>query len=287
MFQRHVRLARARRRGGALAISAVAIFMALAVGAAGAQAAQFTISNTTDPTGDPTAFTYHVTFAPQPGDTPPSDMKVPADFTLTGGQSRTFTVHKGFYTVTQLSVSGWRLVNITCGSGGDPVPADAAKIDLTGSKATIELSGTEKKPCTFSNAKVQTPVSPTPSSPPAAGPTPVQQGAAPTQEVLGTQAVRSAAQLAGPRRCVSRRFTVSVTARRVRSVTFFVNGRRLRTLAARPGQRRFSVKVPRPLVTSRVVARVRFRQNTTPSTRTLSTTVRRCAQRAVQPKFTG
>lgn len=287
MFQRHVRLARVRRRGGALAISAVAMFMALAVGAAGAQAAQFTIKKTTDPVGDPTAFTYHVTFAPHPGDTPPADMKVPADFTLTGGQSRTFTVHKGFWTVTELSLSGWRLANITCDSGGDLDPADATKIDLTGRKATIELSGTEKKACTFNNAKIPTPVAPPSSTPPAAAPTPVQQGAAPTQEVLGTQAVRSAAQLTGPRRCVSRQYTVSVTASRVRSVTFFVNGRRLRTLAARPGQRRFSVKVPRPLATARVVARVRFRQNTTPSTRVLSTTVRRCAQRAVQPQFTG
>jgi hypothetical protein len=265
------------------------MLMALAVGAAGAQAATtFTIKKTTDPAGDTTAFTYHVSFAPHPGDNPPANLGVPDSFTIAGGQSRTFTVHKGFYTITEASLSGWRLVDITCTNGGDTDPADRAKIDVGASKATIELSPNEQKSCTFHNAKVPQPAASSPSpapqgSAPAAGPAPQT----PAQEVRGTQAVRAAARLSAPSRCVSRRFTVSVTAGRVRSVTFLVNGRRVQTLAARPGQRRFSVQVPRPLATARVVARVRFRANTTPRTRTLSATVRRCAQQQVQPEFTG
>lgn len=286
MFQRPVRLARVRRRGGALAVTTAAMLMALAVGAAGAQATAFTITKTTDPAGDTTAFTYHVTFAPHPNDTPPASFKPPADFTLAGGQSRTFSnLHKGFYTVTELSLGGWRLANITCDNGNDPNPADAAKIDVAGRNATIELSPGESKACTFHNAKLPAAVSP--SSPASQGSAPAGPQQTPAQEVRGTQAVRAAARLSAPSRCVSRRFTVSVTAGRVRSVTFFVNGRRVRTLAARPGQRRFSVKVPRPLATARIVARVRFRANTTPRTRTLSRTVRRCAQQQVQPEFTG
>jgi hypothetical protein len=288
------RSSRVRRRGGALAIAAVAMFMAMAVGAAGAQAASFTITKTTDPAGDPQPFTYHVTFKPHPGTSTP-DVS-PDDFTLTGGQSRTFTVNKGFYTVTELSVSGWRLAKITCEDGGDTDPKDKAKIDLAGSKATIELSSTEKKGCTFHNEKVlappPTPPAVTPPSSgtapqataPAATPTPTQPGA---QGVLGEQAVRAGGRLAAPRSCVSRRYTVSVTAGRVQSVAFSVNGRRVRTVTARPGQRRFSVELPRPAGVSRVVARVRYRANTTPATRTLSATIRRCAQQAVQPTFTG
>jgi hypothetical protein len=294
----HARSSRIRRRGGALAITAVAMFMALAVGAAGAQASAFTITKTTDPAGDPQPFTYHVTFKPHPGTTPPATDPSPDDFTLTGGQSRTFTVPKGFYTVSELSVSGWKLVAITCTDGGDTDPADKAKIDLGAAKATIELSSTEKKACTFKNAKVVPPSVPPAVTPPSSGvapqATPPAPGAAPVattppaaQGVLGEQAVRAGAVLAAPRRCVSRRYTVSVTAGRVQSVAFSVNGRQVRTVTARPGQRRFSVQLPRPAGVSNVVARVRFRANTTPATRTLRARIRSCAQQAVQPQFTG
>jgi len=276
---------------GALAITAVLFLMILAVGASGAQASSFTIAKQTDPAGDTTPFTFHVTFKPHPGDTPPAGFTPPADFTLAGGQSRTFTVHKGFYTVKELTVTGWRLANITCTTGGDPDPADAAKIDLGASSATIELSGTESKACTFRNAKVVTPAAPTPAqgtapaSPQGTAPT---QGSAPgTQGVLGEQVVRAAARLSAPSSCVSRRYTVSVRAGRVASVAFFVNGKRVRTLRARRGQQRFSVQLPRPSATARVVARVRFRANTSPATRTLRATIRRCAQQAVRPQFTG
>ena len=289
MPEPHVRVVRGRRSVGALAITAVLFLMILAVGASGAQASSFTIAKQSDPAGDTTPFTFHVTFKPHPGDTPPAGFTPPADFTLAGGQSRTFTVHKGFYTVKELTVSGWRLANITCTTGGDPDPADLAKIDLGASSATIELSGNESKSCTFSNAKVVTPATPASGTAPAQGTSP---GSAPapttgSQGVLGEQAVRSAARLSAPSSCVSNRYTVSVAAGRVASVAFFVNGKRVRTLRARSGQRRFSVSLPRPSATARVVARVRFRANTSPATRTLRATIRRCAQQAVRPQFTG
>jgi hypothetical protein len=271
--------------------------LALAAIASGAQAATFKVTKVTDPAGDATPFTFHVTFKPQPNDTLPPDFKVPADFTLTGGQSRTFTVHKGFYTITELSLAGWRLVHITCDNGGDPDPADAPKIDVGGANATLELSTTEQKGCTFENAKVPPPLVPpstpppsTPvSTPPSSGsPAPAQPSTPPAQQnVAGTEAAHASAALAAPSRCVSRRFTVSVTAGRARTVSFSVNGHRVRTLTARTGQRRFSVQLPRPAAVSHVVAVVRFQPNTTPATRTLRTTVRRCAQQAVQPQFTG
>jgi hypothetical protein len=291
MPEPHVRVVRGRRPGGAFVISAVLALMILAVGASGAQAASsFTIAKQTTPAGDTTPFTFHVTFKPQPNDVPPAGFTPPADFTLMGGQSRTFTVHKGFYTVTELTVNGWKLANISCDNGNDPNPADAAKINLASSSATIELSSTEKKSCTFSNEKVLTPPGPAPNTPaqgtaPAQSPTATQGPGA--QGVQGEQAVQGVARLSAPKSCVSRRYTVSVAAGRVASVAFFVNGHRVRTVTARRGQKRFSVQLPRPQVRSRVIARVKFRQNTTPTTRTLRATIRRCAQRAVQPQFTG
>jgi hypothetical protein len=274
MPEPHVRVVRGRRSVGALAITAVLFLMILAVGASGAQAASFTIAKQTDPAGDTTPFTFHVTFTPHPGDTPPAGFTPPADFTLAGGQSRTFTVHKGFYTVKELTVTGWRVANITCTTGGDTDPADAAKIDLGAGSATIR------------NAKVVTAASPAPAQ--GTAPAAPTQGSAPgTQGVLGEQVVRAAARLSAPSSCVSNRYTVSVRAGRVASVTFFVNGKRVRTLRARQGQRRFSVQLPRPSATARVLARVRFRANTSPATRTLRATIRRCAQQAVRPQFTG
>ena len=273
-------------------MTAVAMLLALGAVGSAAQAATLKVTKQTDPAGDITPFTFHVTFTPQPNDTPPPDFKVPADFTLTGGQSKTFTVHKGFYTITELSLAGWRLARITCDNGGDPDPADAPKIDVGSAKATLELSKTESKGCTFENAKVPPPLAPpapptTSGSPAPNGPQPAQ-GAAPVQQgVLGTRVARSAAALAAPKQCVSRRFTVAITAGRARSMTFFVNGQRFRTLTARAGQRRFSIQLPRPVRVSRVVVVVRFQPNASPATRTLRATVRRCAQQAVQPQFTG
>ena len=99
--------------------------------------------------------------------------------------------------------------------------------------------------------------------------------------------VAARAALQAPRACVSRRYTVTVAGGPVRSVTFSVNGRRVRTLTARPGQRRFSVRLSPRQAVDRVVARVRFRSNASPQSRTLRATVRRCARAGVSPEFTG
>jgi hypothetical protein len=43
---------------------------------------------------------------------------------------------------------------------------------------------------------------------------------------------------------VTRTYTVAVSGSPVRSVSFWVNGKRVRTVRARTGQRRFSVTLP-------------------------------------------
>jgi hypothetical protein len=282
------------RRRVKLALAALTVLIAFGAGGASARAASFTITKQTDPAGDRTAFTFHVTFRPQPNDIPPAGFSPPADFQLTGGQSRTFTVHKGFYTVTERAVSGWRLVDIRCDNGNDPDPGDAPTINLGSASATIELSKPESKACTFRNARTGTPPPPgppPPGSPPPGSPPPVTPpptAPAPpsgSTQAAGTNVARSSARIVAPHSCVSRRFTVVVRGGRVQSVTFFVNGRRVRTLTARA--RRFSVTLPRPVVVTHVVARVRFTASVTPRTRTVRATIRRCSQRAVRPKFTG
>ena len=71
-------------------------------------------------------------------------------------------------------------------------------------------------------------------------------------------------------------------------VTFFVNGRRVKRVQARSGQRRFSVRLAPPQNSNaRVVAKVTFAADARPRTRTLRATIRHCAKPKVAPKFTG
>ncbi|MCD6727587.1 MAG: DUF3494 domain-containing protein [Solirubrobacteraceae bacterium] len=89
-------------------------------------------------------------------------------------------------------------------------------------------------------------------------------------------------------RCASKPFTVRVTGRRIRQVAFFVNGRRLGTVRARPGRTVFAMRIdPRRqnLRAHRVTVRVRFTAASRTPTKTLRLTYQRC--QPVQPRFTG
>jgi hypothetical protein len=261
-------------------VAAVAV-VSLAVPTA-ANAASFTVSQQTND-ADAASFGFHVEFTPFSFDNPGPFTFHPPDFTLTGGASKTFSnLHKGFYTITQAPPAGWQLVSVTCTA--DPDPNDAAVI--TGSSVRLELSATESKTCTFVNAKAVTPPSPAPAAPPAAAPAPAAPPA-PASAVSPELAFSAKATLQAPKRCVSRTYTVAVVGGPVRSVTFRVNGKRARTVQARAGQRRFSQRLGIRSRVDRVTARVTFRSNASPRTRTLHATVRRCAAAQVRPQFTG
>jgi hypothetical protein len=69
-------------------------------------------------------------------------------------QSQTITTGgPGFYTVKEQTASGWKLVDISCDTGGDPDPKDVTQVDLSAGSARIELSASENKSCTFTNQK--------------------------------------------------------------------------------------------------------------------------------------
>jgi hypothetical protein len=88
--------------------------------------------------------------------------------------------------------------------------------------------------------------------------------------------------------CVSLPFTVRVAGRRIRQVSFFLDGRSLGTVKAKPGRRVFRMRIdPRDqdMSAHRVTARVRFTAASGTRTRTLRLTFVRC--QLVQPRFTG
>jgi hypothetical protein len=258
-------------------LAAAIAVVSLAVPTA-ANAASLTVSQQTD-AADTASFGFHTEFQAFSFDNPGPFTFHPPDFALTAGTSKTFSnLHKGFYTITQALPAGWKLVSITCTA--DPDPTDAPVI--TGGNVRLELSSTESKTCTFVNAKVVTPPSPAPAATPAPAAPP-----APASAVLPARAVNAKAALQAPNRCVSRMYTVAVVGGPVRSVTFSVNGKRQRTIQARAGQRRFSLHLGIRSRLERVTARVTFRSNASPRTRTLHATVRRCAAAQVRPQFTG
>jgi len=117
--------------------------------------------------------------------------------------------------------------------------------------------------------------------------TPVASKAA----VLAERVSRGRARIAGARTCPISAFSVRVTGRQIRRVTFTVDGRRLATVTRADRLGRWAARIdPRQLRSGihRVRARVEFGRGAGPA-RSLRMSFRICARPAAQvaPKFTG
>jgi hypothetical protein len=226
----------------------------------------------TDPAGSAQRFSFH-----------PSADLAPADFDLADGEFVEFRPKPGTYSVTEAATNGWKVDLISC---------DDADSTGTGSTATIVVDPGETITCAFVNAQVRPVVNdpqPKPQPSPLAVVTPPRLVAvAPPTPLIAVRAAavrRGTARLRHPARCVTGAFRVTVAGSPVRRIEFTVNGRRVRTVIARGGQRSFSVRLPVGKGTvQRVAARVVFANGA--RSRTLRTTVLRCAP-AVAPQFTG
>jgi hypothetical protein len=224
----------------------------------------------TDPAGSTQRFSFH-----------PSAELAPDDFDLADGESIEFRPQPGTYTVTEAATPGWKIDGISC---------DDPESTGSGSTATIVVDPGETITCTFRNAVDPPPVvvvnqPKPPAVQAAAAPTVPSTPAAPKAAVKAAIVRRGSASLRRPTRCVSGRYRVSVAGSPIRRVEITVNGRRVRTVVARGGQRTLTVTLPvRRGTVQRVAARVVF-ANGAPS-RILRTTVVRCAP-VVQPQFTG
>jgi len=135
---------------------------------------------------------------------------------------------------------------------------------------------------------VTPPVTPPAGTPPAGTPpagtppagTPPAGGA-----VLPEQVVSGRAALRGPSGCVKQAFRARVSGRSIASVTFFMDGRRLKQVSG-PGSARI---IPKRIGFGRhrVVALVRFTEASGTPARRLLLTFRRCSRQVVNPQFTG
>jgi uncharacterized repeat protein (TIGR01451 family) len=110
------------------------------------------------------------------------------------------------------------------------------------------------------------------------------QAVLPQPEIVGGRA-----QLRGPSGCVRGPFKATVRGRQIARVTFYRDGKRIKTIVAGPGQRTFTVRL-RPGNRSgvhRVTARVVFKAVARTRARTLRLSYQSCRVQVVQPRFTG
>jgi hypothetical protein len=281
-----------RRISLVLAVAAATLAVPAAASAVTVPPAVLTVSVDSTPAGDPTPFTIHITG--------PACNSVATDltFTLVGGQSKVVDLcdspadlaHR--FHITETVPAGWQLTAINC-TGHDTDPADAFVTDIPSATAFVEFSPGERKACAFQNAKLPPPsvTPPTPGSappaPPAARP-PASLVPPPASNVAGVQARAPAtARLSTQTRCAARNARVTIRGRQMRQVRLSVNGRVVRTVTVAAGA--LSVRALVPLhrfgpAKQSVQARVTFRNGA--RARTLSASVRRCAQTVV-PQFTG
>ena len=77
---------------------------------------------------------------------------------------------------------------------------------------------------------------------------------------------------------------------RIARVTFFLDGKRLKRITAKAGQRKFQVRINprgRGFGVHRVTAKVEFEAASNTSARTLRLSFQRCKKGVVRPRFTG
>jgi hypothetical protein len=185
---------------------------------------------------------------------------------------------KDSFVVPSSPVSGTLTVPYTAPTGPFTVSVNAEF--STGETGTVTKSMT----CTTPPAPAPGPATAPPPAAAAVAPAPPPASAVAGQQV--TAPARSA-RLRAQSACPTRVVRVTVVGRQMRDIAFSINGRHVRTLRVRAGQR--AVKASLPMRNGRasqvVTARVRFRNGARP--RTLSARASRCAQASVQPTFTG
>ncbi len=103
--------------------------------------------------------------------------------------------------------------------------------------------------------------------------------------------VSGRARLTGTVGCAASRYAkAAVTGNAIKQVTFYVNGKKVKTLTKANSGKNFQVLFTTKSLkygTYKVQAKVQFKANAVPSSRTLNLQFSRCRPRVIKPKFTG
>lgn len=146
---------------------------------------------------------------------------------------------------------------------------------------TLDTNTIHTATCATPVAIAATPTATTPAT--AAAPTPTTPLATPTRTRRRVASGR--ATLTGP---TASRPKVTVAGRSIANVVFYVDGRRVGTVRAKPGRTKFTRTISRGTRLRRVTARVTFVTGSGTTSRTLRVVVPRAAPRVPRPpRFTG
>jgi hypothetical protein len=202
-----------------------------------------------------------------------------------GGTTGTQTVSLGSHTVGESGGTGTTLTDydssLSC--------VDKAHGNAVDNDGTLNVAANDAWDCVITNTRKPTPQPPTTTPPTATPPTttpPAQIKVSPARVVPGS------AKMQGPRVCArSGAVAATVTGKRIVKVTFYVDGRKVKTLTkanAKGGAWKLPITVRKVgYGAHRVIAKVQFAKSSATKAKTLRLSFTRCAAAAAQPKFTG
>jgi hypothetical protein len=224
------------------------------------------------------------------------DGQVEAPSVGDGGTTGTKTVSLGAHTVGESAGVATSLSNydatLSCAEtahGGGPdtdgtvlvAAGDAWECVITNTRKTTPPPPPEEPPTN------EPPATPPTNEPPATPPT---NTTPPQIKVSPARVVPGSAKMRGPRGCPRTNVVAAtVTGKRIVKVTFYVDGRKVKTLTkAKGGAWKLPISVRKlGYGAHRVIAKVQFAKSSGTKAKTLRLSFSRCGGAAAQPKFTG
>src|SRR5919204_681025 len=207
-----------------------------------------------------------------------------------GGTTGTQTGNTGVHTVGESAGTGtslgdydWSLACTDVAHGGS---------DNDGS---LQVDSGDKWECVITNTRKTTPPppdGPPTNTPPTTPPSNTPPAESPKIKVSPARVVPGSAKMTGPHGCPRNNVVAAtVKGKRIVKVTFYVDGRKVKTLT-KPNGKGGAYKLPiavRKLAfgSHRVIAKVQFAKSSGTKAKTLRLSFSRCSGAAAQPKFTG
>jgi hypothetical protein len=198
-----------------------------------------------------------------------------------GGTTGVLSVNTGAYSVAETAGTGTSLADYS----SSLVCKDTAHGNVVDNDGTVQVGYGDAWECVFTNTRKPQP------PPPVEPPTPTPP-TAPRIQVSPARVKPGSAKLRGPSGC-PRTGTVAATVsgRRIVKVTFYVDGRKVKTLTkanGKGGAWKLPLNIKRLAYgTHRVRATVQFAKSSQTKVKTLRFSFDRCHAAAAQPKFTG
>jgi hypothetical protein len=204
-----------------------------------------------------------------------------------GGTTGVQTVLTGTHTVGESAGTATDLANYTSTTSCVDKAHAAKPADADGS---VQVDKGDQWECVITNTRKSSPPPPPPPPPPGDETTP-QQDVSPAIAVSPARVRPGSARLSGPSGCpTTSAVAASVSGRRIVKVTFYVDGRKVKTLtkANRNGRWVLPMNVKRFAFGShRVRVTVQFAKSSQTKARTLRLSFNRCHPAVVKPQFTG